>query len=387
MPERLEEFESRRGLAMKRRVKKLAVVILAAAILLGLAVQSRTIQALLLRAYLPSFPAPPDVTSELRAESAGPIHFRTASPFDLDVVFGAMEDATPTTGLGHLTIPEHASAEQPVPALILLPGSGGIQPGREHEYADFLKRLGIAAFVVDYYLPRGLTDDHPYLVRTSTVTEFDVVTDAYAALKLLSTSPRIDPTRIGVMGFSYGGMAARFAMDERFRAALAPDHPGFAAHVDFYGPCFQNLRTTRIGRGPLLTLRGTDDASNDLAACRARESELEALGAEVEAHVLPGVGHAFENTAPRRMTESPYLSGCEVDYDERGFSLLNGERISQLEPDATRYERIAARLTSGGAYRGCLHYGYVVGRDDAAAERAREILSGFLERVFGTGGV
>jgi dienelactone hydrolase len=367
-------------------MKKLAAALLAAGLLVGLGLHSRAFQGLLLRAYLPAFPQPSDVVSELRADSAGPIHFRTASPFDLDVVLASMEQATPTTGLGYLTLPEQASARHRVPALILLPGSGGITPGREHEYADLLKSLGIATFVIEYYRPRGMTEDHPYLVRTATVTEFDVLTDAYSALKLLSTSERIDPARIGLMGFSYGGMAARFALDERLREALAPALPGFALHVDFYGPCFQKLGSTRARNAPLLTVRGTDDGSNDLVACSAREKELEALGVDVEAHVLPGVGHAFENTAPRRMTESPYVRGCEVVYDERGFPFLDGERITRVAPGASRFERIAARLTSGGAYRDCVKYGYLVGRDEAASRKAREILIGFLARVFGPAG-
>ncbi len=32
-------------------------------------------------------------------------------------------------------------------------------------------------------------------------------------------------------------------MDDRIHRALAPEHKGFAAFVDYYGPCFQNLDT------------------------------------------------------------------------------------------------------------------------------------------------
>ena len=131
--------------------------------------------------------------------------------------------------------------------------------------------------------------------------EFDIVTDAYAALKLLSTSTRIDPRRIGLMGFSYGGMAARFAIDERFREALVPELPGFALYADFYGPCFQKLDTTRARAVPLLTLRGTDDASNDLAACAARERELAALAVALAGCAVPEPVKAPE---PARATAS-----------------------------------------------------------------------------------
>ena len=104
--------------------------------------------------------------------------------------------------------PAGASAAQPVPAMVILPGSGGISPGREEEYAKLLNRHGIAAFIVEYYEPRGMTSDFSYMLRSGSVTEFDIVTDAYSALKLLSTSPAIDPKRIGLVGHSEGGIIA-----------------------------------------------------------------------------------------------------------------------------------------------------------------------------------
>lgn len=368
--------------AGNNRMKKRFAVALGFVVLLVLLLQSRAVQGVLIGWYLPGFPHPQDAVTALADDAAGAIHFRTASPFDLDVVLGGMKGATPTTGLGYLTMPETASAADPVPAMVILPGSGGISPGREHEYAELLERNGIAAFVIEYYLPRGMTADFPYAVRTSSVTEFDIITDAYSALVLLSTSARIDPRRIGVMGFSYGGMAARLAMDERFRRVLAPDLPGFALHVDFYGPCFQKLGTTRANDVPLLTLRGSDDNSNDLAACAARQRELEALGVSVETHIFPGAGHAWEVASPRALRDNPYLRGCEVGYDDEGFSYLDDRRITNLAPGASRFERIAARITSGAAYDDCLHHGYIVGHDGQSTRKGHELLLAFLARHF-----
>jgi dienelactone hydrolase len=331
---------------------------------------------------LPDFPDWPAATTALEPEDVGTVYFNSASPFDLDVIFAGMTTATPTKVLGYLSYPQQVSAEQPVPAMVIVHGSGGIAAGREHQYAQLLNDHGIAAFVVDYYSPRGITDDINYVVKTSSVTEFDIITDAYAALQLLSTSPLIDAKRIGLIGFSYGGMATRFAMDDRFRQVLAPEHPGFALHVDVYGPCFQNLQTTATNGAPLLTLRGTADHSNDLAACQVREQELRNLGVSVEAHLYEGAGHAWENSVPRFMSESPYLRGCEIRYDERGVAFLNGEQINTYDAAASRPERIAARLSSGGKYSDCLQYGYLVGNDSNTKQQAFRALMAFLNRHF-----
>jgi len=337
----------------------------------------------IVRRALPRFPDYPPPTERLAEDQSGVVHFSTATPFDFDVLIGDMRTAIPTTGLGTLVMPEGASAAAPVPAMVLLHGSGGIKPGREGTYAAWLADHGIAAFVIDYYAPRGVGDDATsYMMRVISVTEFDAVTDAYAALGLLSTHPAIDAARIGVMGFSYGGMAARFAMDERIRTTLNRQHPGFAAFVDYYGPCFQNLGTAALNGAPLLTLRGDDDASNDLAACRQREEELRALGAEVEAHVYAGAAHAWEVDTPRTLHEDlPYVVGCQIDYDLEGHSKLGDQYIVNLPPDTDRATRIANRLSSGTAMSHCVKNGYIIGHDPDTKAKSDAALLTFLERT------
>lgn len=366
-------------------MKKILLTMLVSVVVIVGLLLLHPVQSFLLGLYLPGIPKGPEPTEKLVENASGTIYFHTSSPFDLDVILAGNADTNPTTGMGYLSMPEEAAPEHQVPAMVILPGSGGIAPGREMEYAEWLKERGIAAFVVEYYLPRGMTDDYPYVLRTSSVTEFDVITDAYSVLKLLSTSPEIDPDRIGVMGFSYGGMATRFAMDERFHRALAPKTPGFALHVDFYGPCFQNLGTRQTNGAPLLTLRGSGDNSNDLEACQQRENELRALDVSVEAHIYPGAGHSWENSVPAHLSDFPYIAGCEMTYDDKGFASIHGERITDVDADASRIDRIAARLTSGGKYEGCLHYGYVVGRNEVVRAQAYQQLAQFLSARFRLG--
>jgi dienelactone hydrolase len=293
-----------------------------------------------------------------------------------------MSQAIPTTGVGTLMLPDAASPGSPVPAMIVVHGSGGISPGREMEYGKLLAANGIAAFVIDYYLPRGATEDVNYMLRVLSITEFDAVTDAYSALKLLQTHPDIDPRRIGVMGFSYGGMAARFAMDQRVADALHGNGPRFAAHIDYYGPCFQNLGSPALTGAPLLTLRGTEDKSNELPACLKREQELRDLGARVETRVYEGAGHAWEALVERHLSEdSPYVAGCEVSYDDRGRSMSGGRMIVDVPLETPRVERIAVRLASGDVLADCVKSGYVVGRDDATRALSDAAMLEFLGRV------
>ena len=364
-------------------MKKL-LMILAAVIVVGVAAYFGIGGSVgLVEATLPEFPDMPAPRLQLTDERGGEISFATRTPTDLDVILADAARGLETTGSGTLFMPEEATAQAPVPAMVVLHGSGGISPGREMEYGKLLSENGIAAFVVDYYTPRGITDDTPYMLRVISVTEFDIVADAYASLRLLATHPAIDGERIGVMGFSYGGMAARFAMDERIREALAPGQRGFAAHVDYYGPCFQNLGTRSTNGAPLLTLRGTEDKSNDLEACALREQEYRALGVEVETHVYEGAGHAWEVTREREFfSDSPYVAGCEVRYDESGRSSVDGRPIVDVPIETGRAERIVVRMQSSGPLQDCVKSGYLIGRDDETRAKSDAALLTFMKSVF-----
>lgn len=330
---------------------------------------------------LPAFPDYPAPQDQLSADQSGEIYFQTYSPFDLNVLLEDMDNALPTTGKGHLVLPDNASADAPVPAMILLHGSGGIAEGREFEHAKALAARGYAAFVLDYYEPRGVTSETPYMFKVLSVTETDIITDTYAALRLLGSHPAIDAERIGVMGFSYGAMVTRYTMDPRMKAILAPDLPRLAVHADFYGPCHQNLGVDDATGAPYLSVRGTEDASIDIAKCKEVESSLTQAGTPVDAHVLEGVGHAWESLSPRKLyPDSPYVSGCTFSFDQRGFPTVDGQPVTRTEKGASRGERALARAALMQDVPQCLFKGYIIGRDEVAHHKARELLFGFLNR-------
>ncbi|MEP4149308.1 MAG: dienelactone hydrolase family protein [Halioglobus sp.] len=365
---------------MKRALIFLAVFLI---VVLG-ALSLTPVRARLIAMTLPEQPDWPAPQKTLQANDQGVIYYPTTSPYDLAVILGDMSLAPATTGKGYLSIPDAATEDSPVPAMVIVPGSGGISPGREHEYAAWFKQRGVAAFVVEYYEPRGFGPDSNYLIRTSAVTEFDLIADAYNALKLLGSSPLIDSERIGIIGFSYGGMAARLAMDTRIHQALASEFPPFSLHIDAYGPCFQDLRSKDIGTAPILTLRGTEDASNELSACQRREDEIRALGNSVTALVYEGAGHAWEVTKPRFFSEdSPYLAGCELTYDALGNALLNGNPLNDYAIDASHGTKMAARFSSAPKFSDCVGYGYIVGFDEETRDRAYGDIEAFVTNQWG----
>ena len=111
---------------------------------------------------------------------------------------------TDTTDIPTITVFLPRTMTASTPAVIVCPGGSYVRLASNHEgrqVANYLNSLGIAAFVLRYRL--GPRYHHPVELG-----------DAQRAIRLLrshSTDWRLDPARIGIMGFSAGGHLAMSA--------------------------------------------------------------------------------------------------------------------------------------------------------------------------------
>ena len=334
---------------------------------------------------LPEFPQYLTSKSKLESSDVGDIYYPIKSPYDFSRVLKGYDELPTQTGKGTLVLPDGASAENPVPAMVILHGSGGIKEGREAEYAKLFAENGIAGLFVDYYEPRGVTPDTIYQMKTMIATEVDVISDAYSALKILGTHPAIDASRIGVTGYSYGGMATRYTMDDRIQKIMATDVPPFALHIDVYGPCHQTTGHKGTTGAPYLALHGDNDNSVDPELCQTVYKDIEASGSSVESHVFPGAGHAWENATPREeFKEGSYVRGCSFTWDPKtGAFQVDGEAGFQPLPDMTRPERAMVRAGLGKLAGKCVGQGYLVGSDPETDAKSKAIQLEFMKKHFG----
>jgi len=136
---------------------------------------------------------------------------------------------------GQLRVPVHNDDEsvtqQSIPAILILHGSAGVD-SRGKFYIEALNDAGIATLEIDMWAARGLTSfgERPAF---PTLT----VPDAFSALKYLSEIPNIDEERIGIMGFSWGGVVTMLAASESY-ATIYGQGRTFAAHVAHYPICW-----------------------------------------------------------------------------------------------------------------------------------------------------
>ena len=160
--------------------------------------------------------------------AGGSIEFRTYTPASQRPLITRSYLNEPTTVIsGVLSLPTKLTfqREGKSPAVILAHGTGGVSNEREYAWAKRLNSWGIAAFIVDSYTGRGIKppiySDNPRFTHVAAH-----LVDAYLALQLISTHPKIDRTRVAVMGFSRGGEAAVNAVFERFRVRSGPRRTG-----------------------------------------------------------------------------------------------------------------------------------------------------------------
>lgn len=336
---------------------------------------------------LPPFPDYPVPQTKLTDGQSGTVYFAAKSPYDFSRILKDYDKAPATTLRGELILPKGANADNPVPAMVILHGSGGIKEGREFDYAKLFAENGIAGFVIDYYEPRGVTEETPYVMKTMITTEVDIMSDAYSALKILGTHPEIDSSRIGVTGYSYGGMATRYVLDDRLKNIMAPDVPPFALHMDIYGPCHQTLGHTGTTGAPYLAIHGDADNSVEPALCQEVYKDLEAGGSTVESHVIAGAGHAWENAEPLSEFGGSYVRGCKFSFDENGTFLVDGKSGRfQPTPEMTRPQRAMVRASLGELAGTCVGQGYTVGRNEEADRKSKNLQLEFMKRVFGPDG-
>src|SRR5215216_3388484 len=187
-----------------------------------------------------------------------------------------------------LRIPRGVSGK--IPAVALLHGSGGPNGGHEL-WAKHFNEMGIATLLIDSFSERGIVSTS---ANQALLGRLNMILDAYRALDMLADHPRIDATRVAVMGFSRGGQAALYSSVRRFQQTWRPKAT-FALHIPLYASC----TTTFIGdtdvTAPIRQFHGASDDYVTVAPCRPYFERLRAAGRDVQLTEYPDAHHSYDN--------------------------------------------------------------------------------------------
>ena len=185
-----------------------------------------------------------------------------------------------------------------VPAVLILHGSDGVD-GRGAFYAKALQEAGIATLEITMF-PRG---GRPTGGVQATMPH------SAAALKWLAIQPKVDVQRLGVMGFSWGGMMSVLMSSELIQERrLGKDIPAPVAFAPFYPTC-SNLNRfllpaarERMSATPMLIHVGTrDDYEEGERSCDSLIATWpEVARKQVTVRYVEGATHGFDLQTPKQ---------------------------------------------------------------------------------------
>ncbi|MGC1523309.1 MAG: alpha/beta hydrolase [Steroidobacteraceae bacterium] len=218
-------------------------------------------------------------------------------------------------------------------SVIVIPGGGHRELWMDHEgyrVADYLANHGSAAFVLKYRLARE---------QGSTYTvEGESLSDVQRAIRVVRSRAadwRLDPARVGVMGFSAGGELAALAGTRYDDGAAGSPDP---AARQSSRPGFQALLYPAIPPGLTFSpqtpraflLGGAQDQPAISLGLAELYLAMRRAGAEVELHIYERAGHGFglraDNTGPVAAWPERFLEWL----DPQGRELARGTKGSAI---------------------------------------------------------
>ena len=173
-------------------------------------------------------------------------------------VFGDVAGDLQAVARRHARHATRVGIDHRVPAVVIVHGSDGVD-SRGSLYAADLNDAGIATLEIDMWAARGIRGPEG---RPKGVPE--TLPDAYGAFKLLAAHPAIDPDRIGIMGFSWGGVVSMLTASRIYTERYLGKGARFAAHAPNYPVCSVYNRVPgyemkELTGAPILLQTGTLD--------------------------------------------------------------------------------------------------------------------------------
>ena len=233
--------------------------------------------------------------------------------------------------VGYLFTPTTAG---PHPAVVMLHGRGGpyssLKPGvttagnltaRHRMWGEFWAERGYLALHVDSFGPRGYAQGfakHSYNSRPASVSEQTVrPLDAYGALDYLRSRNDVIADRIGLQGWSNGGMTLLAAMGpnpprvaphngDGVRLAKPTPSTDFRAALAQYPGCtVQRDQAGYRPYAPLLLLVASDDDEVSPKVCATLAAHLKQRGADIDFVAYQGAHHSYDDPGKSKQSHAP----------------------------------------------------------------------------------
>lgn len=229
------------------------------------------------------------------------------------------------------------STPGPHPAVIMIHEFWGLRPEIVGKAAA-LAEQGYVVIAPDTFRGASTSWLPRAIYQVVTTPEQQVDGDLQAVFDWLAAQPDVQPDKIAIMGFCYGGGTA-------LRYSLS--NPRLAATAVFYGSTISDPNRLKALPGPLLGVFGGADASIPVADVRAMEAALNQAGVPNQITIYDGQPHAFVKSIEEISRGGPQQQAWN---QLLGFldQNLNAQPASSFSPRPQRAAQPAAREMLAG---------------------------------------
>lgn len=304
------------------------------------------------------FVASAALTDRSLAGSSETFSYRSANGINTYAEIFQNKKFEPQKLTGTLFLPSVCNSGAKVPAVIIQHGSGRPRHAWYEELSEQLNKVGIAALVANSFSERGITGTGGDQTQLSKANR---VYDAFAAFRALQKVPCIDPKRIGVTGYSFGGIISRDMVETVLAKRMGGGHVLKAA-IPVYPSCQSHWEATNPTKTKVHFLLAGRDDYTPAKYCLERIPQLKAAGWDVSYTVYPSAHHAFiADYSERYWSRGWTFQDCGI-----GFITSEGYEVSfwGSTKDLSWREFIALLA------RNCGRRGVTIGRDNDSREKA-----------------
>ena len=190
--------------------------------------------------------------------------------------------------------------EEPFPIVVFNHSSGGARLFSNEwfkfnrQQARMLLKKGIAVMFVDNFNGRSVVSAGADQAQVST---YSFYIDAFMTLEYLSKNPKINIKKVGITGWSRGGMNSLAIAEKRIRDALISKDLYYAASIPRSVECRQSgfFRNPQpIKETKIWMVNGKDDDASHAHICEEYGEKMKANGADIKVTTKAGWGHGFE---------------------------------------------------------------------------------------------
>mgnify|MGYP001189345537 FL=1 len=190
--------------------------------------------------------------------------------------------------------------EGPFPILVYNHASGGASQFHSKWFqfskitAKHLLKKGIAVMFVDNFNGRNVISAG---ADQSQVSTYSFYIDAFMTLEYLSKDPKINIKKVGITGWSRGGMNSLAIAEKRIRDELISKDLYYAYSLPRSVECYQAgfFRNPQpIKETKILMVNGANDDASKAELCEKYGEKLKKNGADIKVVTKSGWGHGFE---------------------------------------------------------------------------------------------